>query len=402
MQLHLHHQTNLSLNKFMHSDFWLFELSVWLHVFARSLIIVFIPILLLGHGFSVGEIMVYYLIFNIFDVPMNFFAEWVVRKIGARLTIVAGTLSSIAYFAVLFNLSPGNWTLLIILAFFAALYDVLYWVAHIYYFMESMKKRNKITKDTSTFYIVKKIGNIFAPAFGALILIFFSEHLLIVFSITFLLLSIWPLVKMKTTEDRPTTPSPSFKEFFKKKTDVKDFAILALFGFHGTTEYIIWPLFIYIIFGTVESVAAIPIILAVTTVAATYYAGNIRKKDRSSTLMLGSFLIAVIWILRLFLESYIFYYASIFLMGLFSILVMIPLDSNVYEQARHKDALSISTYRNTFSMASRIVMYGILVLLVNVFNVSFIIAATSMVVITAISFFFMRNTPLLTQTTDQQ
>lgn len=376
----------------MHSDFWLFEFSVWLHVFGRSLISVFIPILLLSANFSIGEVIVYYLIYNVFDVPLNFFAGWLVRKIGARFVIIVGILSSIAFFIVLFNLTQNNWPLLILLAFFSALYDALYWVAHIYYFIESSKERHSISKDTSTFYIVKKIGGIFAPAFGAAILIFYNQQILIVFSIIFLLLSIWPLAKMKKTKDRPTGKRPSFKEFFKNKKDLKDYITLSLFGLHGTTEGIIWPLFIFVVFGTFKSVAIIPIILSVTTIIFTYYAGRVHKRDRTNTLMLGSLFIAIIWLLRLFLDSTIFYYASIFLIGLFSVLIMIPLDSNVFEQGQRKDALTVSVYRNTFSMAPRILLYGTLALLVNVFNISFVIAATSMVIIIAVTLFFAKKT----------
>lgn len=392
MQLFHHYHHHFSLNKLLHSEFWLFESSVWLHVFGRSLIVVFIPIILFAASFSIGEVMLYYFIYSLFDIPLNFFARWLVRKIGARLVIIAGILSSIGFFVVLFNLTPNNWSLLILLALFAALYDVLYWVAHIYIFIESSRKRHSASKDTSIFYIVKMVAGMLAPAIGAAILIFFNHQVLIVFSVIFLGLSIWPLIKMKKTKDKPTEKQPTFREFISIKNDFKDYLVTSFYGLHVAAEGVIWPIFIFVIFETFESVAAVPIIISLTTIIFTYFIGNIRRQNRSNMLIVGSLLVAMVWILRIFVDSPIFYFVSVFLIGMFSVLITIPLDSNIFEQGQKKNALTVSTYRNIFAMMLRTLLYGSLALLVNIFNVSFVIAATGMFVVIAITLLFKGGT----------
>ena len=387
MQL-FHSYHHMSFHRLIHSDFWLFELSVWFHVFARSLVAVFIPILLLQIDYSIGEVMIYYFLYHLFDVPLNFFARWLVRKIGARKVIALGILASIGFFLFLFNLVPSSWPLLIALAFFAAVYDVLYWVAHIYFFMESSKKRENASKDTSILYMVRRIGGMLAPACGGLILIFFNQKALIVVSIILLFVSLLPLLKMEKTKDKPTNKQMSFRRFFRHKEDLRNYLVMGLFSIHRGAENIIFPLFIYLIFETIESVALVPIIVSMTAIVFSFFAGRIKRDDRTNMIAIGSLLVAIVWILRMLFDSTGFYYVSIFLVGLFSVLISIPINSGIYERGEKRDPLTASTYQNAIAMGTKLILFGLLALLVNVFQVSFIFATISLfLMITAIFFF---------------
>ncbi len=380
MQLfHLYHRTHF--RELMHSEFWLFELSVWLHSFGRSLIAVFIPILLLTIDYSIADVVVFYFLYYLFDVPLNFVARWFVRTIGARNVIVLGTLFSIVFFIILYTLPAQSWFWLTMLALASALYDAFYWVAHIYYFMESSKKRHSSSKDTSIFYIVKMIGGILAPAFGAAVLIFFSDKILIGVSILVLILSILPLLNMRHIIDKPKGKQMTVHDFFKTWRDLRDYVTTALYGIHGVVEGVMWPLFIYLAFETFESVAIVPIIVSVTTIIFTFFAGHIKKRAQTKSIVVAALAIAIIWVLRLLLSSTIFFYASIFLVGLFSVFIIIPTDSRLYELGEHSDALTASTFRNAAAMSSKLLLFSVLVMLVNVFQVSFIIAATAMAVL---------------------
>jgi len=354
------------------------------------MISIFIPILLLRFDYSITELMIYYLIFNIFDFPLNFFARWTIRKFGAKKTIILGILALIAYFACLYNLGPNNWSLLIVMALCAALYDTWYWGAHIYYFMKCSKHDKNVAGDTSLFYIVKRIAGMLAPIIGAAILIFTGQHILIIISVIVLALSLWPLFKIKDTKDRPKEGKVmSMREFFKGGSGLREYILQGLCSFHYVAEGIIWPIFIYTLFGSIESVAIIPVIVSLTVIIFTYFTGKIKKANRNKAMILGGILITITWILRLVLANNIFYYISVFLIGMFAILVSLPLDCNIFEKGEKRDALAASIYRNTFSMFPRIIFYGALVILLEVFKVSFITAAVSMFVFVAINFLFI-------------
>src|SRR3990167_87963 len=386
MQLfHTYHHTRL--HRVMDKEFWLFELSVWIHVFAYSLVAIFIPILLLQMDFLIGEVILYYFLYHLFDVPLNFLSEWLTRKFGARFVIILGILSSLGFFLVLFHLTPHDLVQLIWLALFAAFYDVFYWIAHIYYFMQNSKSRGSSSKDTSILFMVRRVGSMLAPAFGAVILIFFHEKMLIFLSMILLGISFIPLLKIKKTTEKPTQAALPFQKFFRDPIDRKHYLIQGFYGLHGAAENIMWPLFIYLIFDSIQSVAIVPIIVSVTALVFAYLAGKIKKHDRDEVIIVGSLLIALVWILRLFFEHPLFYYVSIFLVGLFSIFVMLPMNAGMYERGQQRDPLSAALYQNLASMLFKAVLFGALVILVNVFDVSFITASISMFMIIFVTMF---------------
>jgi MFS family permease len=356
---------------------------------ARSFISIFIPILILNAGYSIGTVINYYVLYNLIDVPFNFLARYLVKKIGARKVIILATFFSIAFFTTISYLDPSNLTILLLLALFAAIYDAFYWVAHIFLFIESTHEGKSSSKDTGIFYIVQKLGGLLGPAIGAVFILFHNETYLIILSIIFFLLSMIPLIKAKDLPDKPEKEEFSFKEFFSTQIEKRDYLSSTLYAIHAAAETVIWPLFIFVVFESIESVALVPIMVAITTMFFSYIAGVMNKKYHEKAIILGAFMMAVVWILRIFIENSAFYYISIFLIGLFSILITIPVDISLFSRGRTRDPLSASTYRNTFHMGAKFIFYGILAILINVFHVSFVVAAISLIGLAAFNLVFI-------------
>jgi hypothetical protein len=102
----------------------------------RSLISIFIPILLLNIGYSLEMVILYYLLYTFFDIPLNLLAKNLITRWGSKIVIIIATLFSISYFLILFFLSSNNIVLFLLLALTAALYDTFYWIPLRYIFMQ--------------------------------------------------------------------------------------------------------------------------------------------------------------------------------------------------------------------------------------------------------------------------
>jgi len=376
-------------HRLINPELKLFEFSIWLHALSRSIISVFIPILLLGIGYEIKEVIIFYFLFNLINVPLNFFARWLTRKIGARLVVIVGSFFLVAYFVGLFNLTSNNWPLLFLIAVFAAVYDALYWVAHIYLFMICSKNDDNISEDASSLFIIRRLAGVIAPAIGAAILIFFGSKSLILTSMLILIISFLPLFRIKNIKDKPTIKQKKIKKFFNDSNILKDYISHYLFSIHSSVENVIWPLFIYLLYTDIKIVVALPVIISISSMIFTYFIGRTVKKKRTKMIIMGSLLISCVWIMRIFIDYQLFYYVSVFLVGFFMVLISIPLDSNIFERGERRDALTASTYLNAFSMSGKVLLFAILLVLLNFFKVSFIVAAISLLVLLLINSIFI-------------
>lgn len=376
------------IKELLNNDLFIFESSVWLHSFSRSMVSIFIPILLLEMGYSISEVIFYYFIFNAIDVPLNFLARWTTRKIGARKVIILGSIFSIFFLVSLYQLEPNNWILLSTTALLAAVYDTFYWVAHLYLFMRCSKKDDNISSDTSLLSIIRGSAMIIAPILGAIILVSFGQNILILSSAIVLAFSIWPLFRIKNILDMPRRKQISFRKFFNTWEFFKDYLTKGFINVHLTTEGVIWPIFIFLFFGSFTSVSFLPVVATIGGGVFTYLAGRISKEKRRRAVVTGGLIIALIWISRLMINgSSAFYYLSVFVVGFFAPLIGIPLDSSIFEKGEKKEVLSTSMYRNITHMFSNAIIFGILSILVNIFNISFIMATASMFIAVFIYYF---------------
>jgi len=400
MQIFYNYHSKIS--KLINSEFWLFEFSIWLHSLAFSLIYIFIPILLLNLNYSIKEVIIYYLLFYGFNVFINFFAEFLVRQLGARIVIIISRVFAIIFFFILYNLSSDDYLLLFLLALSLSIYDALYWVAHIYFFMRCSPNDEDVSGDNSSLEIMRRVAGVLAPALGAAVLIFFNQKVLVAISILILFMSVVPLLSIKNVSDKPRRKRLELKKFFNSWHMIRDYLSRGFFASHDTAENIIWPIFIFTIYNSFESVAFLPIIISFTAMICIYFTGKIEKSDRKKIVIIASLIASFVWMSRIFVENNIFfnysdnlknifYYFTVFVMAITSVMIYIPIDNNLYEKGEAKDALLTATLRNAFGMFFRFLFFLILFFLVNVFHVSFLTASFSLVILFLLNYSLVGN-----------
>lgn len=378
-----HFYTSQHLHRSLHTDFWLFEYAIWLHAVGRALIAVFVPLILARSGFPFEYIILYYFVFNVLDVPFNFLMEHVVMWMGARKTVIFATLVSIAYFLLLGRLAHGNLWFLLGLAALDAVYDTSYWVAHVYLFLKSSESEAGAGRQTGILYAVRTLAAALGPLIGAMILLFGNSGWLIWASVSFFALSLIPLFRLRHTADHPRHDGMHLREFFAEPLERRNYLITFLTSIHSAAEGILWPLFIYYLFGTTASVAYVAIALSLSAAAFSYATGLIQERGRTKVMVSGAILAAGVWLLRMTGAGSAVYFGSVTAMGFFLLLVSVPLDSSLYARARQGASLRAATFRNAVSMSGYLLVFTVLLLFRHTFAPAFILAPLALLGIAA-------------------
>ncbi len=379
MRSYRHYYHN-KIYRAIHSDFWRLEIAIWLQTLAWSMIGLFVPILMLRYGYSLQAVIIYELVFYGADVPLNFLAREMVLAWGARVVTIIGIVSAIVYASCFHYLSFGGWRILLGLAVLQGIFDAFYWVGHYYLFIESSGKPEMAGRNTGIVNAVRIFGGMLGPSFGAIILILGSQGVLLGIAAFIFALSLLPLFTLRHTRDKPKNVV-TLKEFLGESREKRDYLSFALYCIHSTAEDTIWPIFIFVVLGTLNSIALLAFVVSISTIILSYVTGVVTKKSASTLILTGSISAMAVWVLRLVIPTPLVYYASVLFIGFFAILVSVPLESSIVERGRIKDPLWASTLRNAVGMFTPFLLFAILTPLIAIFKVSFIVAALSLFIL---------------------
>ncbi|PIR88507.1 MAG: hypothetical protein COU09_01880 [Candidatus Harrisonbacteria bacterium CG10_big_fil_rev_8_21_14_0_10_44_23] len=373
--IHTYHRHKIW--QIFHTDFWHFDLSIWLHVLARSLINVFVPILLLQIGYELKTVILYMMVFIGLSVPLDFVSHSLIKRLGAKNVLILAVVSIICSFVGLYLLKVDQFLLLFVMAFLMAVYDAFFWTSHLYLFEKINQKVEKIGEQTGILFAVKNLATMIGPAIGGSVLIVGGPHILIFSSIVVFSVSLIPLFQMKEIHDKPGLEEPLFRNFFKQAEEKINYLGVALFGVLQSAELYVWPVFIYLYFNNISSVAMVSVILSVTTIISSYFFGKAAKRDPNKLIALGALLAAIVWILRMIISTGFFYFASVFLMGVAILMMSVALLTRLFNRGREIGPLTAMTMRNAISMGGQFIFWLILALFVDVFGIGFIVATVA-------------------------
>ena len=312
---------------------------------------------MLEAGFELSAVLLMYVIFHVVNVPVNYLAQYLIVGIGARRTIMIGTFFQMAFFVLYANIHPGDWTMLILLGIVGALYDALYYTASLYLFMRSTTDVKNNGANTGILYAVIRSATLIGPFIGTTILLLTGSALWVIVAVLVAFVcSITPLFFGHLEGTHKATIMP-LREFFSLKYVKANHISMGLYKIHESVEAVMWPVFIFLYFGSLESVAVLAVMVPVLALVFSYFTGRINLHYRYHVIALGAFLMSLVWLGRLLVENDIWYYASVVLAGLFVLLMQVPIDANIYRSGFESNPLTASAVKNMISMGTKPVMF---------------------------------------------
>lgn len=247
-----------------------FNLYVFFSTFARNLIEVFIGTILYKGGFSVHEVIFFYLLVQINGLilcyPCILFAKRFSNKILAFIGIFSFVIVQLLLNTVVLSI-----TYLFIIAFLYALYRRCYWISRRFYNLKVIKKDN-IAKSYTIVSVVNQISIIVAAYVGSLLLDFMNIKTLTFVSTIIFLLSVISLYGLKFEHEHNDEKIELFKTM--KQIPLSNLYLFGTYELLTVVKFFI-PLYIFIyINNSYQTIGILNLVSNVATVIITYLYGK--------------------------------------------------------------------------------------------------------------------------------
>ncbi|MBT3355889.1 MFS transporter [bacterium] len=371
-----HHQTHLHIPHCLESlkkDINGIYIIHSIRGFVFSLFGIFIPIYLLTLGFSISMVLFFFVVRQLAILSTNFFVGMIANRLGLKHTMLISLPLSLIYLLLLPVLdSFPNLYLFYGLAIVSGAQAALYWVPMHSLFARSTKTGSR-SSQVGKLISFQHIASMLAPLLGGTITLFYSFEILFIIAIILLLIPIGLL--LYTPEIKPHI-NFSFRRGFKLLKKYKRHYYLTcseIIG--GTTESVLWPLFVFLVLKNEFSVGVIGTLLGVGTVFFSLLMGNkANQANRSKIVKIAALMLAIVWISKFFAESSIVIYALSVASGFFVIMFSVPHTAETYALAKKEhDIDEFIIFREIPITIGKVSLLLISTLFLSKINLAFII-----------------------------
>ena len=349
------HRLHLKINYLLKKEINELYLMNAIRTFAISTIVVFIPIFLLIKGYGLADIGLFYLIRALTGILFCYTALKYAAKKGVKHSLLLSIPFMTIFFISLYNIDflrtyMGDMTVLLCVAVLEALASAYYYMGFHVEFAK-LSEEKKSMKQLGFIQALSMIASVLGPLFGALVITFASFNVLFLIVVGLLIISLVPLF-MSGEYHEP------FHFNLKQALSVKQKERSAPFfaeGFHTMAAGIFWPMFMFLIAISINSIGGIYAVSNLVLVLFTLYlAKKATEKNKHRILKIGTALHALTLIIRTLLKTV----ALIVLVQGFGALtwtmVHIPFYSTFYNNSKKTGIANMIFFREIYLHAGRV------------------------------------------------
>ena len=265
------------------------------------------------------------------------FGGRIMARIGPTKSILLSLVFYFGYYLSLFFLPVSPWFLLLSqLSIVLGL--LLFWPA---FHTDFARFSSKISRgrDVGKLNVMRLFPMIVSPIIGGWILVLFGYPVLFAMVLAVLIASVIPLLYSKETHEVYTD---SYKGAWKrtwKKENIGTSIAFAADGLEVVIASVFWPLFLFSLAITFESMGAIASFALVISSLFMLYAGRLSDtKERSWLLNIGALWTSISWVIKYFIVTTFDAFLAHTLYRLSRVAAAVPFQTFFYEKAALKEA----------------------------------------------------------------
>ena len=302
--------------------------------FAIAMASIFEPIYLYKIGFSLSEIIIFFLgVYVLYLFVLPFGAKFALR-FGYEKAMMLGTPFWAAYFIFLFFADTSIY-FLVLAGFLLVLQKTFYWPGYNADFARFGKDTQR-GREVSNMIAIISLTYIVGPFLGGIIISLWGFQIMFVIASILILASNLPLL---VTPEKFKASRFSYKDSFKRlfyKENRRNF--FALLGFGEEFVFVvIWPIFIFTVLNDFFSVGTLVALATFVTTLTLMFVGKLTDKGSSnikrSILKIGSIFTSLSWLLRLLVQGGLGVFMVDTLARVSKYVVDVPLLAMIYEYA---------------------------------------------------------------------
>ena len=299
-----------------------FNLYIYLSTISRNLIETFIPIILYSYGYSLKEVIFYFLLTNVFSLILTYPFVSFSKKYNNRILAIIGATAFVVV-QILLNFIDYNIFYLILIAFIYSIYRRGYWISRRYYNLKIIGK-NKISSTYSFISILNQVGVVVSSYVGSLFLDFISIKTLTIISIILYFTSVFPLWLLKFQHEKNDIKLDLVKTI--KQIPKRNLYLFGSYELSNVLKFLFTMyLFIYVK-NNYHTIGLLNLVSNVAIILFTYLYGK-KIDGKKNFIKLSILLVCFISIVKVNSTSFLLIFIS-FLEGIFN---------KMYELSIHKE-----------------------------------------------------------------
>ncbi len=312
--------------------------SIALRNFTIGLIGIFEPIyLFLFFSNDLTKTLLFFAAINLLHGLLAPFSGKIITKIGVKHAMLASVPFIFLYYLGLWQIENLGIFFLVLIPL-SVTHNLFYWTAfHIDFarFSESKSRGRQL----SYRHTIAALSAAISPLVGGILIMQFDYPVLFVVVLALLFASMFPLfLSQETHEIYTDSYEKAFKEAFQKKYKNKVIAFFAEGG-ESIGQTILWPIFLFVLAVSYSSIGVISSFALLGGVVFALYMGRkIDKMGSSRMLILGSWLNALTWPIKMFISAPIDAFLVNTLHHFTRLTALLPFGALFYDWSAREDA----------------------------------------------------------------
>ena len=327
-----------------------YNVFVFINSFAKSLMEVFVVIILYNKGFNIEKILLFLLFKHVFCILILPIYRLLSKILSySKLMILSSLIYLIAFYYL--NVLESGILSLLMLSIILAMYSDFYWIGrHIYAL--SIIEEKKTTDNVFLYEMFGLFGRAFATYIGAYTLTKYNYNYTLIVVFILLVISIVPLIKMDKNIIKPEGTIWHIFKTFPIRNTIFD----SLDQVRNLSIYL-FPLYVYLfIKSDFKYIGLLNLVCTLGSIIYLYILSKKMDKNKKDYLKISSIFLALVFFFRITIKQNILYLIVIFIEGFFKSSMQAITTRNNYAYSKNYNLVTYVYYNEYFVNSIKVII----------------------------------------------